>query len=84
MPLLAPSLLSKEEWRESREGRRFEGNLSAACFAAIKTTEVELLPKRKAGRKDGGRVTRKEWDDISLPSERSEYGWVYVLQFVET
>ena len=56
-------LLSKEEWRESRErkeGGSGRGNLGAACFAAIKTTEVELLPKRKAGRKEGRRQSNKE------------------------
>ena len=51
-------LLSKEEWRrkggiEGKGGKGREGkrNLSAACFAAIKTTEVELLPKRKEAAK---------------------------------
>ena len=78
LPLLAlpPSSQKKSGGKVGKEGGSSRGNLSAACFGAIKTTEVELLPKRKAGRK----VTRKEWDDISLPSERSEYGWVYVLQ----
>ena len=52
-------LLSKEEWRrrmriEGSKGREGKRNLSAACFAAIKTTEVELLPKR--------RQSNKEWD----------------------
>ena len=55
LPLLAPSPPSSQKksgGKVGKEGRRFEGNLSAACFAAIKTTEVELLPKRKAGRKE--------------------------------
>ena len=39
-------LLSKEEWRR-KERRGEERNLSAACFAAIKTTEVELLTQRR-------------------------------------
>ena len=43
--------------REERKGKR---NLSAACFAAIKTTEVELLSKR--------RQSNKEWGSLLLPS----------------
>ena len=60
-------LLSKEEWRrkggiEGKGGKGREGkrNLSAACFAAIKTTEVELLSKR--------RQSNKEWGSLLLPS----------------
>ena len=57
MPLLAPSLLSKEEWRESREGRRFEEAAAGGILALLVSLPLRPLkwncsPK---GRQEGAK-----------------------------